>query len=96
MSTNYKHQYEQMKLLVEKYQDEIVPGLRKLNSDILAEVEKNFVKVVRCKNCGFLGWRGTNTNDCGYFYCRHPSGLRVIKDAHSSYCDYGERKDNET
>jgi rubrerythrin len=28
--TNYKHQYEQMKLIVDKYQNEIVPGLRKL------------------------------------------------------------------
>ena len=28
--TNYKHQYEQMKLMVDKYQNEIVPGLRKL------------------------------------------------------------------
>lgn len=26
MAENYKHLYEQMKLMVEKYQDEIVPG----------------------------------------------------------------------
>ena len=50
------------------------------------------VEVVRCKDCYSLGWRGTNTNDCGYFYCRHPSGLKVIKNAHTSYCDFGERK----
>ena len=28
MAENYKHLYEQMKKMVEKYQDEIVPGLR--------------------------------------------------------------------
>lgn len=51
------------------------------------------VEVVRCKDCFFIGWRGTNTNDCGYFYCRHPSGLKVIKNAHTSFCDFGKRRE---
>lgn len=34
MADNYKHLYEQMKLMVEKYQDEIVPGLRQTIEDL--------------------------------------------------------------
>lgn len=37
MAENYKHQYEQMKLMVEKYQDELIPGFR-------AEVEQLLTK----------------------------------------------------
>lgn len=36
MAENYKHLYEQMKKMVEQYQDEIVPGLRK----VIAELEQ--------------------------------------------------------
>ena len=43
MAENYKHLYHQMKLMLEKYQDEIVPGLRE-------QLEKR-VEVVRCKDC---------------------------------------------
>ena len=44
MAENYKHLYEQMKKMVDKYQDEIVPGMRE-------QLEKR-VEVVRCKDCG--------------------------------------------
>lgn len=43
MAENYKYVYEQMKKIVEKYQDEIVPGLQKL-------VDSR-VEVVLCKEC---------------------------------------------
>ena len=42
MDENYKHLYTQMKNMVEKYQDEIVPGLRK----VITEMEENRVEVV--------------------------------------------------
>lgn len=43
MAENYKLLYEQMKKLVAKYQDEIVPGLRE-------QIESR-VEVCRCKDC---------------------------------------------
>jgi hypothetical protein len=41
MAENYKHLYEQMKKLVGKYQDEIVPGLRK----VIEEQERKWIPV---------------------------------------------------
>lgn len=35
--TDYKHQYEQMKKMVETYQDEVVPGLRAKIEELEAE-----------------------------------------------------------
>lgn len=43
MAENYKHLYQQTKLMLEKYQDEIVPKLRRLLDER--------VEVVRCKDC---------------------------------------------
>lgn len=43
MAENYKLLYEQMKKVVQMYQDQIVPELR-------LELEKR-VEVVRCKDC---------------------------------------------
>ena len=43
MAENYKLLYEQMKKMLEMYQDEIVPNLRK-------ELDKR-VEVVYCKDC---------------------------------------------
>ena len=34
MAENYKHLYVQMKKMVEQYQDEIVPGLRKMAEEL--------------------------------------------------------------
>ena len=34
MAENYKHLYAQMKKVVEQYQDEIVPGLRKMAEEL--------------------------------------------------------------
>jgi hypothetical protein len=54
MPNNYKHLYAQMKTMVEMYQDELVPGLRKK----IEELEQNRVEV-RCKDCISYGsdWR---------------------------------------
>ena len=46
MTENYKHLYEQTKMMLTMYQDEIVPGFRKK----IEELEQNQVKV-RCKAC---------------------------------------------
>lgn len=40
MRDNYKHLYEQMKRMVEMYQDEIVPALRQT----IAELEQELVE----------------------------------------------------
>lgn len=92
MAENYKHLYHQTKLMLEKYQDEIVPGLRE-------QLEKR-VEVVRCKDC----WRRHNANVCpmrfeeviewdddGYMETE-----LVTHDytADWGFCDRGERKDN--
>lgn len=40
MTTDYKHQYEEMKLMVEKYQDEIVPKYREMLDKAREELEQ--------------------------------------------------------
>lgn len=76
MAENYKYLYEQMKKMVEKYQDEIVPGLRKL-------VESR-VEVVRCKDC-----KHTGTDGCGAIYCEKWDRWEIPEDF---FCGYGERR----
>lgn len=41
MPNNYKHLYEQMKTIVEMYQDELVPGLRKKIEELERELKKD-------------------------------------------------------
>lgn len=43
MAENYKNLYEQMKKMVEKYQDDIVPGLRKVIDRL--EAERQWISV---------------------------------------------------
>jgi hypothetical protein len=79
MAENYKHLYHQTKLMLEKYQDEIVPGLRE-------QLEKR-VEVVRCKDCVSKDvWIRT---DHGRYYCGI-SGMYPESD--NDFCSYGERK----
>ena len=49
MAENYKHLYEQTRRMLEEYQNEIVPGLRK----IIEDSEKEHAEIVRCKECVF-------------------------------------------
>lgn len=80
MPNNYKHLYEQMKTVVEMYQDELVPELRKK----IKELEQNQIKV-RCKDCKHL------YNRIGFYRCTHHGGLRKIGE--DSYCGYGEKRE---
>lgn len=43
MAENYKILYEQMKKMVEKYQDDIVPGLRRIIDRL--EAERQWISV---------------------------------------------------
>lgn len=47
MAENYKHLYEQMKKMVENYQDVIVPGLR----NVIADLDINRKDVGNCDGC---------------------------------------------
>ena len=84
MAENYKHLYEQMKKMVEMYQDEIVPGLRKQ----IEELEKNQVKV-RCKEC--KGWCSEEIAK-QYGVDRYCTMTMMPTDA-DDFCSFGERRE---
>ena len=78
MADNYKHLYEQMKKVVEKYQDEIVPGLR----NIIEDLREDFVDYVcsgtpnpapYCRNASEkcvdrMGWCSNGSDECKGFF----------------------------
>ena len=78
MPDNYKHLYEQMKTMVEMYQDELVPGLRKK----IEELEQSRVEVVRCKDCKH------------HDRCEMEDLLRFFDCIENPYCAAGERKEH--
>ena len=47
MAENYKFLYEQMKKMVEQYQDVIVPGLR----NVIADLDGNRSDIGNCDGC---------------------------------------------
>ena len=76
--------------MAEKYQDEIVPGLRKLTD--------SRVEVVRCKDCKHwhekTGWCNQHSHfwDARGCFC-HPWESRDWKMFNADdYCSYGERR----
>lgn len=84
MAENYKHLYEQTKKMLEKYQDEIVPELRRL-------LDKR-VEVIRCKECvkklrsGMGNYMCARTREnirfddfCSYGERGEPEGLVIVK-----------------
>lgn len=79
MAENYKLLYEQMKKMLEMYQDEIVPNLRK-------ELDKR-VKLVYCKDC-------IHRVD-GSKMCAHPKaiGWDAIEPEDDDFCSYGEKRE---
>ena len=90
MPNNYKHLYEQMKQMVEMYQDELVPGLRKK----IEELEQNRVEVVRCAQCKYQ--RDLNRSDWyedsfaeGILWCLNQSEAVRPDD----FCSCGERSE---
>lgn len=84
MAENYKMLYEQMKKIVTTYQDEVVPGLRK----IIEDLEKNQI-TVRCKDCD---WYRQNEDICVNPKCGKSWYGCIVPPDH--YCSYGERKDD--
>lgn len=76
MAENYKELYHWAKYMLDKYQDEIVPGLRE-------QLEKR-VEVVRCKDCKKYQ---PETKDW-IAHCTF-TGIQTNTD---DFCSYGERK----
>lgn len=84
MADNYKHLYEQMKKMVEKYQDEIVPGLWKLVDSRL--------EVVRCKDC--VHFRDyIDRYGVVQMYCIKSNHIPKVEPEH--FCSYGERREDD-
>lgn len=81
MAENYKFLYEQMKHIVTKYQDEIIPGFRE-------QLEKQIgsVPVVHCKNC--IHKEKAEVNEKGYLICP-ASGMEITD---NDFCSYGEKR----
>ena len=86
MATKYKHQYETMKMMVAKYQDEIVPELRK----IIEDLEHNRVEVVRCKDCKHWCYE----YDCVGLCTTDVPDIDGVQREDFDFCSYGERKDD--
>jgi hypothetical protein len=78
MAENYKHLYEQTKKMLTMYQDEIVPGLRKL-------IDERVV-VVRCKGCKFFHDKGYCTKITGL--------TRIKPDDFCSHGERKDNEDN--
>lgn len=80
MAESYKHLYEQMKKMLTKYQDEIVPGLRKVIAELESQRPKGrwaykwdaerdpkrlFVRIV-CSECNLhTGQKSNYCPSCG-------------------------------
>lgn len=96
MPNNYKHLYEQMRKLVEKYQDEVVPGLRK----VIEDLENSRVEVVRCKDCKYwhegTDWCDKHSHFVDSFgsFCHPDESLEWKMFDEDYFCKDGERKDN--
>ena len=76
---DWKRMYTDVSRMLDKYQNDVVPGLRK-------QLE-NRVEVVRCKDCKMFCRN--------YAHLRKHCGLTgaIVED--DDFCSYGERKDNE-
>jgi hypothetical protein len=94
MAENWKHLYQQMKKMVEIYQDEIVPGLRK----VIEDLESSRVEVVRCKDCRYY-MESEHPERTGIKFCyrlRDRDGERIgYNYSDDDFCSYGERKDDD-
>ena len=98
MPENYKQRYEQMKQMVDLYQDEIVPRMR----EQIARLEENQVKV-RCGECKYasslpekyIGMYEEITLHC--VLCRGDNGDSFDLSAVTpdQFCDEGERSEGE-
>lgn len=89
MAENYKHLYEQMKTMVEMYQDELVPGMRKK----IEELEQSQIKV-RCKDCKHWRRHTEINRDKGSCWRNGHHFLTTTGENH--FCAYGEKRNDET
>lgn len=58
---------------------------KQINLKIDEMSSADVVEVVRCKDCKFFKWR----------FCKHPRGLEAPSLSKTSFCSYGERKDDD-
>ena len=82
---DWKRMYTSASIMLDKYQNEIVPGLRK----VIEDLEQNQVKV-RCKNC--KQWcrnSGITESPNGHCFCHD------IETNGHDFCSYGERREGE-
>lgn len=84
MAENYKHLYELMKKMVEKYQDEIVPGLRK----VIADLESSRVEVVHCRDCKYR-----KTERCQMYWESEDGREQYNWETDDDFCSSGKRRD---
>ena len=77
--TNWKRLYTDASMMLDKYQNDVVPNLRK-------QLE-NRVEVVRCKDCVHM------KNQFNARYCEVWTMFNGMGD--DGFCNYGERKSNE-
>ena len=87
MPTNYKLLYEQMRKMLDMYQNEIVPQMR--------EMLEKCVEVVRCRECKHAQYIDNNEPmyicTCPDVYGYGNRGSIHCRSTH--YCGYGKRKD---
>lgn len=84
MAENYKFLYEQMKKMVENYQDVIVPGLR----NVIADLESSRVEVVRCRDCKYR-----KTERCQMYWESEDGREQYNWETDDDFCSSGKRRD---
>lgn len=84
MAENYKRLYEVTKKMLVKYQDEVVPELRKLLDER--------VEVVKCEDCKH---RDSCTGQLTFCDRDHVLELNVYKYPQLEFCSYGERRESD-
>ena len=87
--TNWKRLYTDACIMLDKYQNEVVPKLR--------EQLKNRVEVVRCKDCVYYQEGKLLAPNKFCFRLKHPKENRQVGYNFSpdDFCSYGERREGE-
>ena len=92
MAENYKHRYQKMKKMVEKYQDEIVPSL----FELIEEMKKNRLEVVRCKDCKRSRMYRFFLEEKESLACVDVEDGEVVfaqRVSENHFCSYGEKRE---
>jgi hypothetical protein len=84
-TTNWKQLYTNASIMLDKYQNEVVPQLRE-------QLEKR-AEVVRCKDCKHYQLRKPYPSyNATVKSCCRSANIRVNED---DFCSYGERREGE-